>query len=87
MGAGSRPTPALQPHHEKAGPVQCALCLFIDDRELIRKAVSKEKANAGGAKKYGDVFALSLEAARYALSCGEDVSEIFLTKPWTANAL
>jgi hypothetical protein len=37
--------------------------------------------------KYGDVFALSIDDARYALSSADSVSEIFLTQPWTANKL
>ncbi|OAQ59500.1 hypothetical protein VFPBJ_11612 [Purpureocillium lilacinum] len=37
--------------------------------------------------KYGDVFTLGIEDARYALSSGENVTEIFLTNPWPANQL
>lgn len=37
--------------------------------------------------KYGDVFALNIEDAQYAISSSENISEIFLTQPWKANKL
>lgn len=41
----------------------------------------------GSPKKpaYGDVFVLSLQDARYALSVGEKVSDIWLTNPSTVD--
>jgi len=32
-------------------------------------------------EKYGDVFALSIQDARYALSSDEDIGDIYLTNP------
>jgi hypothetical protein len=62
------------------------LRLITNGRQLIAKASTTEETNTESVK-YGDVFALNIEDARYALSCGQDVTEIFVTNPKTSNKI
>ncbi|KAL2014980.1 hypothetical protein VTK56DRAFT_6638 [Thermocarpiscus australiensis] len=61
---------------------QVAMC----DRAEPSQTSAKEEPRTEPAK-YGDVFALSLEDAQYALSSSKNVTEIFLTKPLTPDEL
>jgi hypothetical protein len=69
-----------------AGLSQGVLRLFTNGRQLIAKASTTEKTNTESIK-YGDVFALNIEDARYALSCDQNVTQIFVTNPKTANKI
>jgi hypothetical protein len=62
------------------------LRLLTNGRQLIAKASTTEKTNTESVK-YGDVFALNIEDARYALSCGQSVTQIFVMNPKTANKI
>jgi hypothetical protein len=53
--------------------------------ENERGSVSTEEQTGSKRLRYGDIFPLNIEEAREALSCSEDVTSIFLTKPWKEN--
>lgn len=49
--------------------------------------MSTEDQKEGKGLKHGDIFTLNIEEARAALSSNENISSIFLTKPWKENEL
>lgn len=72
---------------DKAEPSQGSLRLLTNSqRKLITEAPTKKKTNTEPVK-YGDVFALNIKDARYALSCDQNVTEIFVTNPKTPHKI